>query len=226
MSLSDWSKLLRDAHRNGHRVWFECRNNEPSGSTFQFGGMLRARVEQHGHRMHELMQEARADDCVVHVETTLAGRFIVGMSIVNGECEEVPLSGNKYYQIPLRDLERTEVSLDGFIEKNRLRLRRVIDETNPPKFPFRRHNVDSVALAQTYITEAPPSLVRMIARELDGVSGIRQGAGQNHPEKRERLTEVYERDQTLVRELERLYQGMSANSVARPRSTDAWGMIS
>ena len=89
-----------------------------------------------GQAWHELMQEARADDCVVHVETTLAGRFIVGMSIVNGECEEVPLSGNKYYQIPLRDLERTEVSLDGFIEKNRHRLRRVIDETIRPSSRF------------------------------------------------------------------------------------------
>jgi hypothetical protein len=212
MSLSDWSNLLQNAHRNGHRVWFECRNDESPGETFRLGEMLRGRVEQNGHRMHELMQEARADDRVVHVETTPAGRFIVGMSIVGGECQELRLRENEYhYQVPLRNFERTAVSLDGFIERNRRGLRRIVDETNPTKFPFRRHGGDSVALAQSYFTEASARLIRMIARELDGVTRIlpddSRGAGNNDPEKRERLIEVYERDQTLIRELKRLYKG-------------------
>ncbi len=151
MSLSDWSNVLRDAHRNGHRVWFACQNEKPSGPTFRFEKMLRHPDDPSS----KLMTEAQADDCVVHVKTTRRERTIVGMSIVRGRCKKVTLKGNAIVrQIPIGNFEHTEISLDGFIEENRKRLRRIIETDNPINFPFRRHNKDSVALLRRYFTEA------------------------------------------------------------------------
>ena len=199
MALVDWLERLPKARK----VWFEIKNEKPTSTGFHRGEMLRAAIIQNGWRVHELMNEVKPGDCIVHVDTIPAGRSIIGMSIVNGNCKH---RGGRY-QIPLRDFEPIELSLDNFIGNNKRKLRGIIDETNPSKFPFRRQGKDSVAIAENYFREASSELVKLIVGELGGTASNGDTGSENHPGKRERLIEVYARDQTLVNELKQLYKG-------------------
>jgi hypothetical protein len=70
MALVDWLERLSKARK----VWFEIKNDEPTSTGFHRGEMLRAAIIQKGRRVHELMNEVKAGDCIVHVDT-IPGRF-------------------------------------------------------------------------------------------------------------------------------------------------------